>query len=395
MNRFDIASGQAKAWSILSRSYGAGRVASTYLFYGPEGVGAWALALEFAALLNCEQPRPSEETPGLIFPCHQCRSCRLIGEINFEGLYFAVPIPPLKKGKEAHEEDKSVIGLTAKVLALKRDEPFGLLDRSEPLSVPIDQAREIRRSLSVQGGEGITRVAIFYQMDRMKTQSADALLKLIEEPPANTVIILTAERAEALLPTIQSRSQRIRLERLPEGMIVDYLIQRYEVGETRARLAARISEGRLGRAIRMVTGGEEDDDSNARAIGLMLFKTLVQAPAPVVVSQIHDLINMQDRGGVEDLLRLWQSLIRDCSYYSATGDEEELVNVDFLAEIKQLSPNFVESTAVVRMVDIIKNSLADHALNVHIPPALVAMVLRLKSCLEAPAEAYGREAFDG
>lgn len=388
MNRFDIATGQAKAWSILSRSHQSGRVASTYLFHGPEGVGAWALALEFAALLNCEQPRVAENDPQLTRPCHQCRACRLIDEINFEGLYFAVPVPP-------HKKDSDVLELTSAVLDAKRNEPFALLDRAQAVSVPISQAREIRRSLSIQGGEGITRVVLFYQMDRMRAQSADALLKLIEEPPSNTVIILTAERAEALLPTIQSRSQRIRLERLPEELIVAYLKNRHDVSETRARLAARISEGRLGKALRMVAGDDDDSVAGARAVGLMLFKSLVENSGPDLVSQIQELVNPQDRGGVEDLMRLWQSLIRDCSYYSATGDEAELVNVDFLAEIKQLSPNFVESTAVVRMVDIIKNSLADHALNVHISPALVAMVLRLKNCLGAPAEAYGREAFDG
>ena len=346
------------------------------------------MALEFAALLNCEQPRVSDDDPRLRFPCHACRACRLIDGLNFEGLDFAVPIPP-------HNKESDMVELTKAVLELKQREPFALLDRSEPLTIPISRARAIRRNLSVQAAAGIVRVALFYQMDRMRAQSADALLKLIEEPPANTVIILTAERAEALLPTIQSRSQRIRLERLSEAMVVDYLVKRYECSETRARLAARIAEGRLGKALRIAVADDEDGAAGARAVGLMLFRNLVQAPTAEVISQLHELVNMQDRGGVQDLLQLWQSLIRDCSYYSATGDEEELVNVDFLPEIKQLSPYFVESTAVVRMVDIIKNSLADHALNVHIPPALVAMVLRLKSCLESPTEVYGREAFDG
>jgi len=387
LSRFDIARAQAKAWSILARSHSAGKTASTYLFYGPEGVGAWPLALEFAALLNCEQPRPSEHDPRISYPCHECRPCRLIGEINFEGLYFAVPVPP-------HKRDDEAIGLTNDVLELKRHEPFAPLERSASITVPISVARAIKRSLSIHGGEGITRVALFYQMDRMRAQSADALLKLIEEPPPDTVIILMAARPEMLLPTIQSRSQKIRLERLPEDMMIDYLTANYELSETRATLVSRISEGRLGHAIQMISS-EDEEGEGSRAVGLMLFKTLLTESASETVSQIVDLLNLRDRGAIEDLIRLWQSLLRDCSYYVSTGDEDELVNVDFLAEIKQLSPQFADSTAVVRMVDILKNSLADLALNVHIQPALVAMVLRLKSCLEGSGEGVGREASGG
>lgn len=382
-NRFDIARAQAQAWSILARSFAAKRVASTYLFYGPEGVGAWALALEFAALLNCPQPVKSEQDPELVVPCHECRSCRLIAKLNFEGLFFAVPVPP-------HKKDDDAIDLTNDVLELKRHEPFALLDSDAPLTIPISVAREIRRRLATQSVPGITRVVMFYQMERMKAQSADALLKLIEEPPPHTVLVLTAVRPEALLPTIQSRARRIRLGRLPEDQVVKYLMDRFEASEDDARMAAGVADRSLGRAIRLIAA-----EDSRRATGKLLFRALVEDTSAETIEQLIKLVSARDLGGAQDLLRLWQSLIRDCAYYSATGDEDNLVNIDFAADVKRWSTRFVDSGSVARMVEITKNTLAQLGLNVHIHPALVAMVLRLKACLETPVAGVAQERSSG
>jgi len=196
---FDIISAQPTAWSILTRAYNSKRVASTYLFHGPAGVGHWSLAVNFAALLNCLEPQADPETPEAIRPCGQCRHCRMIYELNFEGLEIILPIGTHKNMSEA-------IDLVAEQLAVKRAEPFAALTTPASGTIPISLAREVSKRLSRRGEPGITRVVVFYHMDKMRLASADALLKLIEEPPADTVIILTCPRPDMLLPTIQSRS---------------------------------------------------------------------------------------------------------------------------------------------------------------------------------------------
>ncbi len=99
---------------MLARAHAARRVASTYLLYGPEGVGAWALAIEFAALLNCESPLGSPDQPVSRRPCGACRPCRSIFALNFEGLHLLAPIPPYKvsesKGEGADEETQPHTG---------------------------------------------------------------------------------------------------------------------------------------------------------------------------------------------------------------------------------------------------------------------------------------------
>ncbi|MBU0983302.1 MAG: hypothetical protein KKA42_05500 [candidate division Zixibacteria bacterium] len=375
MSHFDITRVQSKAWSLLAGSVASGRVASTYLFCGAEGLGDWPLAVEFAALLNCPTPIDERADGGLMRPCGECSTCRSIRGLNHESLQIVVPIPKHKNADEA-------VDLANAVLARKREEPFELLDTSSPLSISIEMARQVKKTLSRKGAEGITRVVVFYQMETMRASSADALLKLIEEPPPDTVLILTTARSEGLLPTIQSRAQKIRLERVPENLAVRYLQEHYQAGDTRARLSARLSDGNLGRAIELAAS-DDSADSSDRAVGLLLFRTLFTESNPAVIGQAFDLLNPGDRGALEEMLRLWQTLIRDCAFYAGTGDEEALINIDFVKDVRNISRNFNDSSLAGRLTDTIKNALADLRLNVHIQPALVALLLRLRADIAA------------
>lgn len=369
MSPFDITRAQPNAWSILSRSFKSGRVSSTYLFTGEQGLGHWPLAVEFAALLNCLDPQQTDDATAPVRACRVCRHCRMVYELNFEGLQIVVPVPPHKKLEEA-------IDATSEIIAEKKAEPFKRLTSAANTSIPIDMAREVAKRLSRKSSDGITRVVLFYQMEKMRTSSADALLKLIEEPPPDTVLILTTERPEMLLPTIQSRSQKVRLRRLPDNLIAEYLVQKYELSQTRATLIARLSQGIPGRAIDL-TDTEDEDKTSRRAVGMLLFKSLFREPGWSVISQIQDMVNLANRGEVTEILNLWQLLLRDAHYFAVTGEESELINVDFAPELKQLSPALADPQRVSQMIQLIKNTLADSVRNVHIQTALAALSLKL------------------
>lgn len=380
MNHFDIFQAQYKAWSILSRSFKTGRVASTYLFHGSEGLGQWLLAVSFAALLNCSNPRKTDDNQHPFYPCGECRNCRNIYGLNFIGLFAVAPIGPYKKLDEAIE-------MTNEFVEKKRQEPLGRLSALGSLMLPIDMARLVKKNLSLIPDEGTTRVAIFYRMDKMLASSADALLKLIEEPPSGAVIILTAERPEALLPTIQSRAQGIKMDRVPTEVIVDYLMKKYSQEKSKALLIARISEGLPGYAVDMVAG-EEDDESSRRSVGLLLYKTLLTESPAAMILLMDELIDFKNRSEVDNLLYLWQTLVRDCSYYAMTGDDQGLISIDFVPEIIKLSRYFGPPGVTDGVTEAIKNTLADLPLNVHIQMAMAALVLKIKRTIKsAPVSA--------
>jgi len=306
-----------------------------------------------------------------MLPCGECPHCRRIFALGFEGMLFAVPI-------RSHKNSDEMIDLINEVLEEMRKEPFHLISSTSPISIPIRMARDIKKSLSRTGQAGVTRVALFHRMETMRFSSADALLKLIEEPPDNTVIILTADSPESLLPTIQSRSQRIRIERVSETPAVEYLMSNYEVTQERARLVSRISQGNIGRSLALIND-VNDGESSRRATGFWLFKSLFTETNASAVALSMELLGSRDHSAFVELLTLWQSLTRDCAYYAETGDDKTLVNIDFAVELKKIARFFEESSLVVHMTECIKIALADIALNVHIQTAVASLILKLKS----------------
>jgi DNA polymerase-3 subunit delta' len=363
---------QKRAWTILSRAFRQGRTAGTYLLHGPDGTGRWLSAVSFAALLNCESPVALSDDGGQETPCGKCVRCRNVFNLNFEGLHFAVPVPP-------HDNKlDGAIDLMNEFFEAKREEPFRIVRSSAATNIPVAVAREIRRQVSLKASEGIRRVVVFYQMEKMKAASADALLKMIEEPPADTTIVLITNNADSQLPTIQSRAQKIRVDRVPSMLIERYLADKYRLSENKVKLISRLSEGSLGRAIDAVDSAGEDEISQ-RGVSFLLFKSLFWDSGPDTLARMNDVLNFRDRGDAEELLRVWQLLIRDCANVAVTGDGEDVVNVDFIAEIEKLSRFFAAPGLASLMVEDIKNALADMRLNVHIQGALMALALRLKA----------------
>lgn len=358
---------QPKAWSVLSRSFLSERVASTYLLEGYRGSGRWFLAITLAQLLNCEAPVEPSELDHIQFPCGTCRSCRLIAAMNFPGLYVALPIEKHKNLDQAHE-------MINDLMARKRQDPFADIGSPGHTSIPIDVARAIKKDLSRRAAD-VTRVVIFHEMEKMRADSADALLKLIEEPPPNTVILLTVERAQALLPTIQSRSQKIRLPRINSHVIQRVLLEQYSIEPEPARLFSRIADGSLGRAIALAE--HDSEELEERQTCAELFKTLVLESPAEAISQIGASFTQRDRAAADELLRLWQSLIRDCGSWATLADEALITNIDYLDDIKRLSEYFADQHHLVQMSQAIKNTLADLKLNVHIQGALAALSLQM------------------
>ena len=369
--RIDISQLQPRAWKILSRSCRADRMASAYLLHGQPGVGGWYTALSLAALLNCEN---SSERDGMTIPCQTCRNCRTIYSVNSELLFAAVPIG-------THKNSSEMMTLYGEVLQTKRDAPLKPYRPTSTAHIPVEMARDLKRQLSRRPDAGTWRVVIFYQMERMLTSSADALLKLIEEPPRNTVVVMTCRRPDTLLPTIQSRSQKIKLASNPASLIEQYLVEQEGLHPDAAALYARLSDGAIGQAIEMAEQAGEEDSS--RRVGLQLFKSLLIEDGASTLSHLNELLPSNDRGEAEALLALWQSLVRDCTMFAATGDQTRIANIDFGADSQKLSMQFAQPQTAPHVVNQIKFTLADLKRNVHIQTALMAMVLRIKSGLPA------------
>jgi len=359
--------GQETAKKILLSSFNRNRLASTYLFYGPDGVGKWSTALALTALVNCEDP-VKNDAGEVLDACGRCLNCRQVLSLNFAEFYPAVPLPPHRSRTEAAD-------LVVEYIEAKKKEPYRTIVSSRQLTIPIDTAREIKRRTAIKPPPGMTRVILFYQMEKMLPSSADSLLKLIEEPPPETIILLTTVDPDSLLPTIQSRSQKVAFKPLSPDDIVAYLKTRHEVTDKRANLLGRLSEGSIGRALAFC---DEEGESSLREIAFLMFKTLFIPETPAAVGTLNDLIDPRNRGAAAQVLSHWQSFLSDIILLKYGADSTRVVNIDLAGDLEKMSVRFLEPDDISAMVEYLKNIGLMLRRNVHIRPALLALALQMR-----------------
>jgi len=184
--------------------YHSGRLSHAYLFRGPDGVGKQLCAKLFAAHLNCENPAPEGG-------CGACPSCR--------------------KYLSGNHPDITVV-------------------RPENGTIKINRIRELCRSLAYPPYESAIRVVILEDIHTMRPEAANSLLKTLEEPPENNVLILTAELSREILPTIISRCQIVPFYGLSIEQTTEVLCDHFSGIDTgEADMLARLSDGSPGKAL--------------------------------------------------------------------------------------------------------------------------------------------------
>jgi DNA polymerase III subunit delta' len=222
------------------------RLPQVLLLTGPWGVGKQRLALWLAQLALCNA--------ALDEPCGSCRPCRLVMGLAHPDLHWFVPIPR-PKATEVDKQVEEAAQAIAAVMAERRQQPlYGQTDGMA--SHGIASVRLLQRRSSLTSVEGGRRIFIIGEADRLVSQeasqeAANALLKLLEEPPAGSLFILTTTDAGRLLPTIRSRAALVRLRGLPDASIREFLAAGIRPAPAAAELDRRVAagEGSIGRAL--------------------------------------------------------------------------------------------------------------------------------------------------
>jgi DNA polymerase-3 subunit delta' len=264
--------GHQEARARLADAVRTGRLPQVIVISGPAGVGKQRLALWLAQLVFCEQQERE--------PCGRCRACRLVTGLAHADLHWLVPIPRPKAADpdKAVDEAAEAIG---EVIDERRSKPLypapdGMASHS------MASVRLLHRRASLTSVEGGRRVFIIGDAERLVPQessqeAANALLKLLEEPPPGSLFVLTAGDPRRLLPTIRSRAVPVRLNRLTDEQVRAFLRDHVmpalspEALEERVALAA----GSIGAAL----AADEDAGKAYRAAGQMLEAVLAGSAA--------------------------------------------------------------------------------------------------------------------
>ncbi|MGD0741596.1 MAG: DNA polymerase III subunit delta' [Terracidiphilus sp.] len=309
----------------LRESVRAGRFPHSMILAGPRGAGKYTLALMLAQAVNCLNPTESDGLPDF---CGVCRNCtRIAASANLDALVAEAVAARDDMRDTDKRETRIFVQTHPDILVVPPDPP--------QLMIKLGQVRQaIHMAYYRQPAEARRAFTIFTSSAFMK-EAANSLLKLLEEPPEHTTLILLTENPQELLPTTRSRAVIHRLGALPAADLETLLAQRRpELRPQQRTLAARLAQGAVGRALAL----ELDVYLAGRQDALVILRTALREP------DYSDLFHATEsyRAGADgqektvNLLRALGSLLEDMLLVVA-GTPALIRNVDLAAEIARLA----------------------------------------------------------
>ncbi len=320
--------------SSLALAWERGSLPVTMLIHGPRGVGKQRLALWLGQLLMCTAPTA-------VGPCAECKACRMALSLEHPDLhwYFPLPKPPRVRPDKlaaAMEEARH------EALADRRQNTLRpAVQATEPTGLYLAVAQHLRSQARKRPAMGARQVFVIGDAETLVPQessqaAANALLKLLEEPPADTSLILTSSEPGRLLATIRSRTMPLHLPGLPDRDVAAFLVAVAEVDQESADRAAQLGRGSISRALGFLPEG--DDPGPLEKLRQQAFRLLKAASAPDAGSIYRQSLEFQSvRGrGLIALLDLFEDALRDLSA-TAAGVPDRVISrdtADFLERIQ-------------------------------------------------------------
>lgn len=228
------------------------RISHAQLFLGPEGSGNLALAIAYAQYINCTSRTPEDA-------CGTCPSCVKFNKLVHPDLHFAFPVASSSKDPVSDDYIKEwreiflsnpYFNPNQWYAAIGLENKQGLISKNE--------SHEILHKLNMKSFEAEYKVLIMWMPEKMNITAANKLLKIIEEPPAKTLFILVPENSGMMLTTILSRTQLIKIPKIDDKSLFEYILSHYEYPEQQVKDAVKISDGNMNAALRVLRSDEEN-----------------------------------------------------------------------------------------------------------------------------------------
>jgi DNA polymerase-3 subunit delta' len=318
--------------AALARAHAAGGLPAALLVHGLRGVGKQRLAHWIAQLRVCESPGPDG-------PCGTCRPCRLALAIEHPDIHWYFPLPR-PKGVSGDRLAEALESARADALVEMREQPLRPSQADELRGIYLGLVQGLRRRAHVT--PTMARVQVFIIADaeylvpqEASPEAANALLKLLEEPPGGSRFVLTSGEPGRLLPTIRSRSVPLHLAPLPLETVATFLQERRGVDADTARWAAGLGQGSIGRALGFLPDGE---DPGPQEVLRREALTIVEAALADTRSAGWSAALGYSTAGARTLVELFafvEEWLRDVAAVAA-GSEERVRSQDILPHLRKL-----------------------------------------------------------
>jgi DNA polymerase-3 subunit delta' len=370
--------GQDRVRSALGNAFANDSLGHAYLFSGAAGVGKFSCARELAMAMLCEAGDP--------VPCHECESCRQVRHYAHPDFHMVMPVV-------LHKEQKSADGklsqagweAVAQSCREKLEDPYALADWPGLPVMPVEWIREVNHAILRGPIKAKRTVTIFGDVDMMRQESANAMLKTLEEPPPGTLLILMTERIHAVLPTILSRCQIIRFGYIAEECIREELARRFDDQRDGERVvrAAQSADGSLGRALRLYRQPLDALIEEARTLWeLCMAPDWLQRAQGFEALIARALDDGRDYRTCEKIFSYAGDLIRD-SVLTGMADTEKYIRNEFVSPAlasRRMSPETANT-----LLAICQDAVSGMRARGNIMMALVAFSIRVRAALHEAA----------
>lgn len=240
------------------------RISHAQLFCGPEGVGKLALAIAYAQYICCENPTKTDA-------CGTCASCLKYQKLAHPDLHFVFPIVK-NESKKITVCDNCISDFRQTVIEnpyITINQWLAKIGDGKQGQIYTNEGDEIIRKLNLKTYESDYKIMIIWQPEKMHESCANRVLKIIEEPPANTVFILVSDNPAEIIGTIQSRVQRIPIPPIDMDELMAHAQQTYTLDSNQLPLLSRMARGSWSRMQELITEADEQQLNFERFVNMM------------------------------------------------------------------------------------------------------------------------------
>ncbi|MFA6569868.1 MAG: DNA polymerase III subunit delta' C-terminal domain-containing protein [Bacteroidota bacterium] len=377
---WDRVIGQERIKKLLQKAVIDNRLAHAYCFIGSDGVGKDAVAIELAKILNCKSPVIEGDS---IDSCGECSSCRQAAVLQHTNIQLVFSLPTGKKTdskKDAPLESLSDEQMDDVIeqIAVKAENPYHKISVQDANTIKIAQVRELRKSLAMAGIQQGKRCLIMSRADEMTAEASNSLLKTLEEPHDNVLLIITTSRQESILPTILSRCQRIKFDPISESDIATAIKKMKYLTDTEARLVAAFAQGSITRAWDFL----DEDMKQAREDAVSLLRaSLKKNNYRLEFSEmLESIIKGKDKKGIEVFLGILLLWFRDVVSYAKNGSEDFIINSDQTETIKKFAEGY-SGKDLTALIDEVEKSISQIRKNVNVQLIMMRQFLNFRKIL--------------
>jgi DNA polymerase III subunit delta' len=375
--------GHAAARDHFVRAARDGTIPQSVLLHGPAGIGKERFGIWLGQLALCQSDAGGD------LPCGSCPSCRLVDRLEHPDLHWFFPLPRPESTSSEKLREKLEEARAAE-LASRRARPDYVPSYEKAPAHYLASILTIQQLAAVRPALGARKVFVVGDVELMVPQegseeAANAFLKLLEEPPAHTALVLTTSRPGALLATIRSRVLPVRLGPLGNDQISAFLIEEVEVPAPEADRIARAAQGSIGRALRLLPRGSDTGEAaRTRSRGRDLLLAAISSGEVPRFATAQAQAPTGGRGEFTQELEALGSWLRDLAAVAA-GAEAQVPDEEALGTLRRAVQHYsIHPLSAATAAERIEPALELARGNVN-PQAIIATLLaRIREDLGVP-----------